>query len=396
MNTIRAILLLLASVFALPPASGPVWAQTPLAAVLQPYLAGYGLPALAAAVAKNGEIVAAGAVGTRRADADIPVTVADRFHIGSDTKAMTALLAAMLVEEGKLRWDTTMAEAFPEFAAGMDAGFATVTLEQLLSHTGGVPPDNEEIAGVWKEALCQDGNLDAMRLFVVGKLSKQPLASPPGTRFAYSNTGYVIAGAMIERAAGKTWDELMVERIFSPLGLTTAGLGCQATPGRVDAPLGHVILDGKAHPVLSGPNCDNPSLIGPAGIAHMSIGDFARWASWNAGQGKRGPALAGPETVRKLHTPVVNLPPENGDKPSTPKSSRGYALGWGVVEVPFASHPLLQHGGSNNKNLAKIWVDVENDLSIVVATNIAGEKADVALGLLAKELYATYASAPGK
>ena len=76
----------------------------------------YNLPALAAAVVKNGSIVASGAVGTRRAGTDNPVTVNDRFHIGSDTKAMTALIAAMLVEGGKIQWTSTISEVFPELA----------------------------------------------------------------------------------------------------------------------------------------------------------------------------------------------------------------------------------------------------------------------------------------
>ena len=108
-------------------AVGIVDAQTSLNDLLTPYLAGYDLPALAAAVVQDGKVIASGAVGTRRAGADIPVTINDRFHIGSDTKAMTALLAAMLVEENKLRWDSTVAEVFPELAATMTPGLRGVT-----------------------------------------------------------------------------------------------------------------------------------------------------------------------------------------------------------------------------------------------------------------------------
>ena len=87
--------------------------------VLDPIRARFELPALAAAVVKNGKIVASAAAGTRRDDTVIPVTIDDRFHIGSDTKAMTSLLAAMLVEGGKIRWDSTVAEIFPELVATM-------------------------------------------------------------------------------------------------------------------------------------------------------------------------------------------------------------------------------------------------------------------------------------
>ncbi len=392
MNILRGVVLFLLGCLVLPAVPEVAWAQTSLEGMLRPYLNRYGLPALAAAVARNGQIIAAGAVGTRRAGADIPVTLSDRFHIGSDTKAMTALLAAMLVEEGKLRWDSTPAELFPEFKAAMDPGFAKVTLVQLLSHTGGVPPDSEDLLPIMKETAFQEGDLDVMRRFLVGELSKKTLASAPGERFAYSNMGYVTAGAMIERAAGKTWDELMVQRIFLPLGLKTAGLGSQASLGMVDAPLGHVLIDGKPQPVLAGPNADNPAFLGPAGIAHMSILDFARWASWNAGQGKRPPALVRSETLRKLYAPVVSLLDKVDAKTGASKSGGGYGLGWGVVEVDFIDHPVLQHSGSNNMNMAQIWVDQDNDLAIVLTTNIAGEKSEAALFALARELTAQYAA----
>jgi CubicO group peptidase (beta-lactamase class C family) len=365
-------------------------AQTSLDAELKPYLAKYRLPALAAAVVKDGEIIAAGAVGTRRAGTDTPVTINDRFHLGSDTKAMTALLAAMLVEEKKLRWDSTVAEVFPELAKEMDARLQGVTLVQLLSHTSGIPSDNKTIDELFARSVLQEGNLDELRYWLVKQVSKLPLESEPGKKFAYSNMGYTLVGAMIERASGKTWDELISERVFVPLGLTTAGLGCQATLGRIDAPLGHRVIDGKTKAFLAGPNGDNPLVLGPAGIAHMSVLDFARWAGWNAGAGKRGPKLVRPETVQKLHTMIVAMPEKKDARPGTP--SRGkYGLGWGEVSVEWAADPLLFHGGSNEMNLAHIWVDPRRDLAMVLVTNVGGSKAEEALFALAPALYARFA-----
>src|SRR5262249_47577844 len=159
---------------------------------------------------------------------------------------------------------------------------------------------------------------------------------------------------MIERVGGKTWDELITERIFTPLGLRTAGLGSQATLGKVDAPLGHVRIDDKPQALLAGPNGDNPLVVGPAGIAHMSVLDFARWAGWNAGEGRRGPKLVRPETLKKLHTPVISFERPN---PATGTPSTGkYALGWGEAVVDWAPEPLITHTGSNNMNLAQIWI----------------------------------------
>jgi CubicO group peptidase (beta-lactamase class C family) len=369
----------------------PLPAQTSLNPALTPFLSRYGLPALAAAVVKNGEILAAGAVGTRRVGTNIPVTINDRFHLGSDTKAMTALLAARLVEEGRLRWDSTVAAVFPELAEKMDPGFRKVTLEQLLSHTGGLPSDNETFGNLLKESISQEGNLDELRYWMVGRWSRLPLASQPGTTFAYSNMGYTVVGAMIERVSGKTWDEGITERIFKPLNLETAGLGPQASLGRMDAPLGHALVQGKVKVFLAGPNGDNPPIIGPAGISHMSILDFARWAGWNAGEGKRSPKLVRPETLRKLHTPVTSMPEKKEAAPGTPSHGR-YALGWGELTVPWAPGPLLYHGGSNGMNLAHIWIDRTRDLAIVTATNISGQKADEGLLALARELYTQFSA----
>jgi CubicO group peptidase (beta-lactamase class C family) len=219
------------------------------------------------------------------------------------------------------------------------------------------------------------------------------LQSKPGTAFAYANMNYVIAGAIIERRTGRTWDELITERVFAPLGLRTAGLGAQASPGRVDAPLAHAVVDGQTKAFLAGPNGDNPPIVGPAGIAHMSVLDFARWAGWNAGQGTREPQLVRAETLRQLHTPVIAMPAKPDAPPGTPPGG-WYALGWGQLAVDWAPAPLLYHGGSNGKNLAHIWVEPSRDFAIVVMTNIGGQPAEEALRAVAAELYARYATAP--
>ncbi|MFM7395029.1 MAG: serine hydrolase, partial [Cyanobium sp.] len=128
--------------------------------MLEPVRSPYGLPALAAAVVIQGKVVAVGAVGTRQAGAQIPALRTDRFHLGSDTKAMTALLAAMAVEEGKLRWTSTLADVFPELADQLAPGLGGVTLVQFLSHTSGVPSDNEAFLALLQQSYGEDGNLN--------------------------------------------------------------------------------------------------------------------------------------------------------------------------------------------------------------------------------------------
>jgi CubicO group peptidase (beta-lactamase class C family) len=374
----------------LPVAAQP--APASLDATLRPYLARFGLPAVAGAVVLQGRVVAAGAVGTRRAGTDTPVTLADRFHIGSCTKAFTALLAGILVEAGRIRWEATVGEAFPDLRTGMDAGLAGVTLAQLLSHTGGVSPDDDAIIRVLLAAYGEDSlNLDAMRRWVIGQLRARPLASPRGTRFAYANLGYMIAGAMLEAAAGATWEELVLARIAGPLGLASAGIGPQSTMGRVDAPLGHVVRpDGSLLAMLAGPNGDVPAVYGPAGAAHLSILDFAAWAGWHAGAGKRGPALVGAQTLRRLHTRVVEMPPRPDAAPGTP-SGGAYGLGWGFIEMPYSRGEVMLHTGSNSMNLAMVMVQPSRDFALAVATNRPDGRADEGLKALQEALFRDFA-----
>ena len=325
-SPLRVVALVLAgAALALP---APAWTQAQsLDAQIEPVRVKYGLPALAAAVVKKGEIVAAGAVGVRVHGTNMGVTIDDRFHLGSDTKAMTATLAGILVDDGKLRWSSTIGEVLGADVPGMNQKLATITLEQLLSHSSGIPSDTKDMAAAYFNTDAFDYNLAALRLRALAAWRHNEPKEPQGSPFQYANFGYIIAGAMIEKAAGVPWEQLIVEKIFAPLGLRTAGLGAQATPGKLDAPVGHQIDEqGKITPMLWGVAADAPPMLGPAGTAHMSILDFAHWAGWNSGQGRRGPAIVTSQTLKLIHAPHVKTPRIENPRPGTPQTGE-YAFG---------------------------------------------------------------------
>jgi CubicO group peptidase (beta-lactamase class C family) len=369
----------------------PAWSAEPqsLDSLLDPYLKEFGLPAIAAAVFQNGSIVAAGAVGTRRAGLQIPVSLNDRFHLGSDSKAFTSLLAAQDVQKGKLRWDATPADVFPELKAEMNADFAKITLEQLLSHSSGL--SDKSLVDLVYRSYQQDGNMNDVRYWMVKQTAPQPLDHARGSKFDYCNLGYVIAGAMLERVGEASWEELVEERIFKPMDLKTAGFGPQANLGKVDAPLGHVLIDGKAKAMLAGPNGDNPLILGPAGTIHMSVLDFAKWTAWQAGEGKRGPELVSAESLKRMHTPVIATGSREGAAPGTPKTG-GYGLGWGTLQTDWAPEPVVTHTGSNTANLATAMFWPRTDFGFVMMTNISGQPADEALKKLSAALYKEFAA----
>jgi CubicO group peptidase (beta-lactamase class C family) len=312
------------------------------------------LPALAMVVVKDGRICDRAAVGVRKAGNTAPVTTNDLFHIGSCTKSMTATLAAMLIEEDKLRWDTTIGEVFPELKGRMNRRYETVTVEQLLTHRGGVPTAPPPAA--WKRAWEQQGPpVRQRRQFIEAVLCQAPEAEP-GTKMIYSNQGYAIVGAMLEKITSTPWETLITERLFKPLHMDSAGFGPPGTMGAVDAPWGHTRKSSVNLPV----QVDNPPAISPAGRIHCSLDDLARFTILHL-QSSRPGGLLRPETLDKLHTPAPG---------------GNYACGWSVVQRGWAGGNALTHAGSNGMWYVVMWLAPARDFSVVVATNVAGPEAE--------------------
>jgi D-alanyl-D-alanine carboxypeptidase len=312
------------------------------------------LPALAVVVVKEGKICDRAATGFRKEGDPTPVTTNDLFHIGSCTKSMTATLTAILIEEGKLRWDTTIAEVFPELKGRMDKQYEAVTVEQLLTHRGGVP--GTAPAAAWQRACEQQGTPAQQRREFIESVLAQPPEAAPGTKMIYSNQGYAIVGAMLEKLTGTPWETLITERVFKPLHMDSAGFGPPGTMGKVDQPWGHQRKLLMTIPVQA----DNPPAIAPAGRVHCSLDDLARFTIFHMRRGATG-GLLKPETLVKLHTP-----PDGGD----------YACGWVVLQRGWAGGNALMHNGSNTMWYVVMWLAPEKDFSVIVATNIAGPDAE--------------------
>jgi CubicO group peptidase (beta-lactamase class C family) len=360
-----------AALFASASAAQTGKSATNVSEMLETIRAKHKLPSLAAAVVVDGKVVATNAAGVRRYGTAVKVTPEDKFHIGSDTKSMTATVAGMLVEKGKISWTTTIAESFPEFVNDIHSDYRSATLEQLLANRGGVP--GKPPSAVWMKAWQATGTPAEQRLvFIKGILEREPEAKP-GTKYIYSNQGYTIAGVMLEKASGKTWEELMRTMLFEPLGMTSAGFGAPASVGQVDQPWGHTKGTAGIKPVPPGPGADNPAAISPAGAVHCSLGDLAKYAIFHMA-GERGASkLLKAETFRKLHAPV------GGD----------YALGWVVTERKWAGGRALTHSGSNNMFYVVVWMAPEKNSAVIIASNIgvndAAAGCDEAAGKLITE-----------
>ena len=351
-------------------ATCPDEGERSVALSLKPILSKYGVPALAGAIVTSRGLGPCGVVGVRKSGTTLPATLNDVWHIGSDTKAMTAALVGLLVEQGAVTWDTPVAEVFPEMAAAFHPDFKGLTLRQLLSHRGGVRENLD-----WSRLSKSGGTVREQRLRAVRLGLAEKPESAPGSRFLYSNLGYVIVGAVIERKTGHAWEEALRERVFNPLGMAGAGFGGTGTPGLVDQPWGHT---GKGQPVAkNGPEADNPPVLGPAGRVHCTLADWALFVSDQL-RGARGQSgLLKAETYRTLQTPA-----SGGD----------YAFGWMAVERPWGGGTVLTHSGCNTMNFAVAWLAPKRDFAVIVCCNQGGGDAakacdEAAAALIARPRY---------
>ena len=300
-----------------------------------------GLPGMVAAIISEDGVVAAGAAGVRKIGSDAAMTVHDRLHLGSCGKAMTAVMLATLVEEGRLSWTTPLAEAVPALKESIHSDYRGVTLRELLSHTSGLPSD----PGSWKAYSSKP--VDEQRLLLtIDQLSK-PAVHRRGS-MNYSNLGYMIAGCIAEQITGKTWETLMQQRLFDVLKMPSAGFGAPGTPGKIDQPWGHKknILK-RWRPSQS----DYHETLGPAGLIHCNVED---WAKFLALQLNGQPAMLNRALLDQLVDPVGN--PQ-------------YAGGWGLLDQEWARGVLLGHQGSNERWFASVAVAPALNRAYVVVAN---------------------------
>jgi len=331
-----------------------------LKSLLEPIRQSHDLPALAGAIVTSKGLQAIGVVGVRKYGAGVPVTINDQFHLGSDTKAMTATLLAMYVEEGKLGWDWTLERIFPELASSMNPAYRRVTVEQLLAHRAGFTDASWPQGKTFTDMYELPGPPREQRWAYVKMILREPPVNEPGTKYLYSNRSYAVAGVIAEKMANAPWEELMHKRLFGPLKMSTCGFGAMGTPGKIDEPWQHRVAGTRHQPIEPGPRADNPPVIGPAGTVHCSMGDWAKFIQAHL-RGELGESgLLKPATFKYLHTSPY------GD----------YGFGWLLVQRPWAGGLALNHAGSNTQNFAIVWMAPLKDFAVLVMTNQADQQGE--------------------
>ncbi|MEZ5959172.1 MAG: serine hydrolase domain-containing protein [Hyphomonadaceae bacterium] len=328
----------------------PEVAEAAESEVLRTAMADKAVPGMAALTIRNLHADREMVAGVRRLGSSQRVRRGDRWHLGSDGKAMTATMIARLVERRALSWTTRLDQLLPQFAETMHADYRDVTLPDLLSHRSGLP---ENVGGgdltFFNTFYDDPAPLPQQRLRYIAAGLAEPPAAPKRAAGSYSNTGYVIAGVVAEQATGRAYEDLMRTEVFQPLRLRSVSFNHYGGRGE---PVGHV--DNR---VADQPRDANPPMFTPPGGMRMSMTDWARFATEHM-RGERGEGvLLNAESYRFLHAP-------QGETHS--------ALGWGVqARAAGREGGALVHSGSDGNWYALIALFPDDGAGALVVANAA-------------------------
>ena len=299
------------------------------------------IPGLALLVSRDGHVVRAQGYGLANVELQVPVKPATIFQSGSVGKQFTATAVMMLVEEGKIGLEDPLTKYFPD----APATWKQVTIRELLSHTAGFTDYPKDF----------DMRKDYTEAELIKIVEGIPLAFPPGTKWDYSNLGYLTLGIVIHKVTGEFYGDFLQERIFRPLGMSTTRIISEAdiVPNRA---AGYRLVKGE----LKNQEWVSPTLNTTAdGSLYFSILDLAQWdaALYTEKLLKRS-SLEQMWTVTKLS----NGQPNSGH----------YGFGW-FIETKHGHH-VVEHEGSWQGFQTQISRYMDDKVTVVVLTNLGGSK----------------------
>ena len=332
---------------------------------LEALLEQHEIPGAVLGVLAGDEVVAlAGGLLNKRAG--IEATPDSVFQIGSITKVWTATLVMMLVDEGVLDLDEPVVTYLPEFRVADPDVTKTVTLRHLLSHSSGIGGDHILDTG------RGDDNLERY-LETITELGQE---HELGATMSYCNTGYSVAGRIIEKVTGKVWDQVLRERIIQPLGLTqTSTLPEEAILQRVA--VGHIKMPGAdAYDVA--PFWVLPRSAGPAGLVNATVADLLAFARLHldGGKGPDGTQLLSAESVAAMQEAQIDVPDRFtlGDK---------WGVGW--ILFDWGGRRLYGHDGATIGQRAYLRVLPDERVAVSLLTN--GGDSGLAFRALCTEIF---------
>jgi CubicO group peptidase (beta-lactamase class C family) len=303
------------------------------------------IPGVSLAVVRDGRVVRAQGYGLANVELNVKAAPETVYQSGSVGKQFTATAVMMLVEEGKLRLEDPLSRHFRE----APATWSGITVRHLLSHTSGL---KDYDLPLWHEYT--DGDL--FRAF-----AEPPLAFPPGEKWSYSNTGHALLGLLIERVTGRFYGDFLADRVFKPLGMNATRVISEAdiVPNRA---AGYRLVDG----VLKNQEWVAPSLNRTAdGALYFTVLDVAKWDA----------ALYTERLLKRSSLDAMWTPFRLKDGRTTEGyADNAYGFGWAIGEQ--RGHRRIEHGGSWQGFRTHISRYVDDKLTVIVLSNLAGASPD--------------------
>ncbi len=331
----------------------PVPAPDPLAGLaeyIEQVRVGWKIPGLAVGIVKDDSLIFARGFGLKEDGKPDSVTPRTLFAIGSNTKSFTATAAAMLVDDGRMRWNDRVTRWLPSFQLFDPYVTRELTLRDVLSHRSGLGRRGDAL---WYGTdFSRDEILHRVRYL-------RPNAAFR-TEMGYQNIMVMAGGEMVGRAAGTSYDEVIRQRIFGPLGMTTSGTSVSELSRQSDVSTPHSIAGGTVK-VIPWRNADN---IAPAGSINSNLVEMAQYLRLQLGNGTyRGQRLVSATNLGITKTVHINT----GGIGDSLTHFAGYGLGW--VLQDYRGKRIAWHNGGIDGMLSEMWTVPEAGLGIVVLSN---------------------------
>ena len=317
-------------------------------------MAEWKVPGLGVAIVEDGKTVFAKGYGWRNVEQQLPVTPDTLFAIGSNTKSFTATLLAMQVDEGTLAWDTPIRTVLPEFRLHDPVATAGMTAVDLLSHRSGLP----------RHDLFWYATGKSRTELIAGLHHLEPSASFR-SKYQYQNLMFLTAGVVAERIGGKSWEELVEERIFRPLGMERATFSVDRMQQDDDFSYGY-----GAEQEIERVPFRNIDAIGPAGSINTSARELARYVLFHLAYGKVGDTqLLKEDSARLMQLPqmVMTGPLRERLKDGPEISDPSYGLGLMVGGYRGRKH--VSHGGGIDGFISAMEWLPDEQIGVIALSN---------------------------
>lgn len=327
-------------------------------------LSDWEVPGLGLAIVKDDKLVLAKGFGVRQLGSEAKVDERTLFAIGSASKAFTATLVGLLVDEGKAKWDDPASKHLPGFQLFDPYATRELTLRDLLCHRSGL----ERGDLLWYGSdLSRDQILEQVRFL-------EPAWSFR-SQFGYQNIMYVAAGQATAKTAGKSWDDLVKERIFRPLGMKSSNTSVKELAGQEDVASPHIKVENTIR-VIPWRNIDN---VGPAGAINSCAAEMAQWVRLQLGEGSfEGERLISSAALNETHMAQTVIRVEGRNAKLYPDTHlMSYGLGWFLMD--YRGKLIVQHGGNIDGMSALVAMIPEEKLGLVILTNMGGTSLPTAL-----------------